>query len=158
MIYYTEKEIKEEIDKGKIIILSEGKVYDVTDFADRHPGGREHLVKQVGNDVTQQMESETPHHHSLAAYTILKKYCIGNLMQVRDMQYCIWLNYICYVTSEVMRCIRVETCHVKYTCMMSARSRSLFTSGLINCIAISPFTLTLSKVNKKMSKIYPHDP
>uniref|UniRef100_K1R503 Fatty acid 2-hydroxylase n=1 Tax=Magallana gigas TaxID=29159 RepID=K1R503_MAGGI len=81
MIYYTEKEIKEEIDKGKIIILSEGKVYDVTDFADRHPGGREHLVKQVGNDVTQQMESETPHHHSLAAYTILKKYCIGNLMQ-----------------------------------------------------------------------------
>lgn len=101
MIYYTEKEIKEEIDKGKIIILSEGKVYDVTDFADRHPGGREHLVKQVGNDVTQQMESETPHHHSLAAYTILKKYCIGNLMQVGDMQYCIWLNYICYVTSEV---------------------------------------------------------
>lgn len=81
MIYYTEKEIKEEIDKGKIIILSEGRVYDVTDFADRHPGGREHLVKQVGNDVTQQMESETPHHHSLAAYTILKKYCIGNLMQ-----------------------------------------------------------------------------
>lgn len=57
-----------------------------------------------------------------------------------------------------MRCIRVETCHVKYTCMMSARSRSLFTSGLINCIAISPFTLTLSKVNKKMSKIYPHGP
>lgn len=41
---------------------------------------------------------------------------------------------------------------------MSARSRSLFTSGLINCIAISPFTLTLSKVNKKMSKIYPHGP
>lgn len=101
MIYYTEKEIKEEIDKGKIIILSEGRVYDVTDFADRHPGGREHLVKQVGNDVTQQMESETPHQHSLAAYTILKKYCIGNLMQVGDMQYCIWLNYICYVTSEV---------------------------------------------------------
>lgn len=157
MIYYTEKEIKEEIDKGKIIILSEGKVYDVTDFADRHPGGREHLVKQVGNDVTQQMESETPHHHSLAAYTILKKYCIGNLMQVRDMQYMVELYMLCNLRSA-MRCIRVETCHVKYTCMMSARSRSLFTSGLTNCIAISPFTLTLSKVNKKMSKIYPHGP
>lgn len=102
MIYYTEKEIKEEIDKGKIIILSEGKIYDVTDFADRHPGGREHLVKQVGNDVTQQMESETPHHHSLAAYTILKKYCIGNLMQVRDMQYMVELYMLCNLRSVEM--------------------------------------------------------
>lgn len=102
MIYYTEKEIKEEIDKGKIIILSEGKVYDVTDFADRHPGGREHLVKQVGNDVTQQMESETPHHHSLAAYTILKKYCIGNLMQVSDMQYMVELYMLCNLRSNEM--------------------------------------------------------
>lgn len=85
MIYYTEKEIKGEIEKGKIIILSEGKVYDVTDFSERHPGGRDYLVKQVGKDVTQQMQSETPHQHSLAAYTILQKYCIGNLMQVRNI-------------------------------------------------------------------------
>ncbi|XP_048754990.2 fatty acid 2-hydroxylase-like isoform X2 [Ostrea edulis] len=81
MIYYTENEIKEEIEKGKIILLRENQVYDVTEFADRHPGGREYLAKQVGNDVTQQMKNETPHQHSLAAYTILKKYCVGSLMQ-----------------------------------------------------------------------------
>lgn len=45
MIYYIEKEIKEEIDKGKIIILSEGKVYDVMDFVDRYLGGCEYLVR-----------------------------------------------------------------------------------------------------------------
>jgi cytochrome b involved in lipid metabolism len=83
MIYYTENEINEEIEKGKLIVLGENLVYDVTDFAERHPGGREYLAKQVGKDVTQQMQSETPHKHSLAAYTILKKYCIGSLMQVR---------------------------------------------------------------------------
>lgn len=52
------------------------KVYDVTPFLDNHPGGRDILLYNAGTDATQAF---TDNGHSDAAYSMLKKYCIGDL-------------------------------------------------------------------------------
>ena len=82
MSEFSEYQVTNLTSSGRIIIINSDKVYDVTDFADRHPGGREYLEKHAGRDVTQVMKSEDPHSHSGAAYSILRNYCIGYLKQV----------------------------------------------------------------------------
>ena len=66
--------LRERLMKGRLCVLHSGKVYDVTDFADRHPGGKEWLEKYAGQDVTRVMQELSPHKHSKAAYSILEKY------------------------------------------------------------------------------------
>ncbi|XP_045192620.1 fatty acid 2-hydroxylase-like [Mercenaria mercenaria] len=66
-----------QIKSGRLCILHSGKIYDVTDFADRHPGGREIIENRVGQDVTQLMKSLEIHRHSPAAFKILDRYYIG---------------------------------------------------------------------------------
>lgn len=61
----------------RVCIVNSGLTYDVTKFVDRHPGGREVLVKHAGQDVTQIMQM-SPHKHSSAAYAMLRKYRIGD--------------------------------------------------------------------------------
>ena len=67
------------VKSGRICVVNGGKVYDVTDFAGKHPGGRDVLEKHSGQDVTQVMKTHDSHEHSPAAYRMLDKYCIGEL-------------------------------------------------------------------------------
>ncbi|GFS06550.1 ceramide very long chain fatty acid hydroxylase [Elysia marginata] len=60
----------------RIIITLDDCLYDVTEFADRHPGGRELLVKHNGRNVRDVMQDRNIHVHSKAAYTILDKYVL----------------------------------------------------------------------------------
>lgn len=66
--------LRQRLRKGRLCVLHSGSVYDVTDFSDRHPGGKEWLVKYSGHDVTRLMQEQSPHKHTKAAYNILKKY------------------------------------------------------------------------------------
>ena len=50
-------------------------VYDVTLFLTRHPGGKRIILKQAGNDC-----SEDFGFHSSAAHEIWRKYQIGTLL------------------------------------------------------------------------------
>ena len=59
-----------------INVTWEGSLYDVTDFAARHPGGQEILEKYNGQDVETVMRDPAIHQHSKAAYSILKKYLV----------------------------------------------------------------------------------
>lgn len=71
-----ENSLRQRMRSGRICVLHSGQAYDVTDFSDRHPGGREWLEKLAGQDVTQVMQDATPHKHTKAAYAILEKYRI----------------------------------------------------------------------------------
>lgn len=66
-----------QIKSGRLCLLHSGNIYDVTDFVDRHPGGREVIENHVGQDVTQVMKTQEFHKHSPAALRILDKYYIG---------------------------------------------------------------------------------
>ncbi|ORZ32396.1 delta5 fatty acid desaturase [Catenaria anguillulae PL171] len=52
-----------------------GKVYDVTSFLDRHPGGRDLLLFAAGRDATQVFET----YHQFKVQGTLPKYLIGDL-------------------------------------------------------------------------------
>ncbi|KAJ8302448.1 hypothetical protein KUTeg_018844 [Tegillarca granosa] len=84
MPVFSEKDIQAKIEKGRIVLVNSEKVYDVTEFAERHPGGKEYLHQNKGEDVTALMQKQTPHQHSSAAYSILNKYCIGTYSRKHD--------------------------------------------------------------------------
>lgn len=63
---------------GRVLLVIAGKVYDVTDFLDLHPGGRQTLQRQAGNDVTRLFRGDTGEHiHSRFAVDILGRYIVG---------------------------------------------------------------------------------
>lgn len=76
---YTEQEVLRHRSPRDLWVTDGQKVYDVTKFVGRHPGGPEVLLEHGGKDVSEWMDSRGPHKHSKAAYDILKKYCIGEL-------------------------------------------------------------------------------
>lgn len=59
--------------------MHSGNVYDVTEFSDRHPGGKEWLLKYSGQDVTRVMQELTPHKHTKVAYSMMEKYRVSDL-------------------------------------------------------------------------------
>jgi len=66
-----------KVDKRKqVIIINEGKVFDVTSFVDVHPGGRKTIAARHGRDITKVMK-DGPHKHSKNAYKWLEQYYIG---------------------------------------------------------------------------------
>ncbi|KAJ1978709.1 fatty acid alpha-hydroxylase [Dimargaris verticillata] len=56
-----------------------GKVFDLTEFAQDHPGGLDLLLDYAGQDVEKVMKDPLEHAHSDAAYDLLDDYCIGTL-------------------------------------------------------------------------------
>lgn len=60
------------IDEGdKVIIKYQNKQYNITNFLDKHPGGRAILISNNGNDVEELMKENG---HSSEAYKLLKNY------------------------------------------------------------------------------------
>mmetsp|Transcript_133014 Transcript_133014/g.187950 ORF Transcript_133014/g.187950 Transcript_133014/m.187950 type:complete len:82 (+) Transcript_133014:27-272(+) len=73
---YSMEEIAKHNTPEDLWLVIEGKVYDVTDFADEHPGGPEFLEEEAGTDATELFEDAG---HSDAAKEMLVDYYIGNL-------------------------------------------------------------------------------
>lgn len=73
----TDSAFRCQLKSGRLCVLNSGKIYDVTDFAERHPGGQKLLDNYVGQDVTKVMNSSELHKHSPAALKILDKYYVG---------------------------------------------------------------------------------
>ncbi|XP_033625507.1 fatty acid 2-hydroxylase-like [Asterias rubens] len=72
---------KKELDTwkaaGRLCFVRENRVYDVSEFASRHPGGEKPLKNNAGRDVTTLMDRENPHKHSSNAYKLMEQYYIG---------------------------------------------------------------------------------
>ncbi|XP_068219371.1 cytochrome b5-related protein-like [Palaemon carinicauda] len=60
------------------------KLYDLTDFAKRHPGGKEWITMTKGTDITEAFESS---HVSLTAEKILSKYFVKDIGTPRKSPY-----------------------------------------------------------------------
>ena len=87
MASYSLDEVRKHNTKENLWVIHNQKVYDLTDFCKRHPGGARVLLTYGGQDVTSDMnttvspDTESKHVHSKFAYNILNKYYIGELSQ-----------------------------------------------------------------------------
>ncbi len=76
---FTMEEVAKHNTADDCWVILGGKVYDVTDFLDDHPGGKKAIIVYAGRDATEEFEM-------LHASNVLKKYlpaeaCIGELGQ-----------------------------------------------------------------------------
>lgn len=50
---WTAREIKKEVKEGKILVILFGGVYDLTQYIDKHPGGKKIIKSNIGKDATE---------------------------------------------------------------------------------------------------------
>lgn len=74
---YTWQEVAAHNSEESAWIAIEGLVYDITEFVDRHPGGKEILLTAVGREATDLFNSYHP--FTDIPRKVLKKYRIGSL-------------------------------------------------------------------------------
>ena len=82
---------KKELDTwkaaGRLCFVRENRVYDVSEFASRHPGGEKPLKNNAGRDVTTLMDRENPHKHSSNAYKLMEQYYIGEFEVIQRQMF-----------------------------------------------------------------------
>lgn len=76
---YSMEEVRQHNSVESAWFVNKGRVFDVTEFVSRHPGGRNVLLPKFGNDVTEIMQDPQIHKHTAFAHNMMKKYCIGKL-------------------------------------------------------------------------------
>ncbi|KAI9144848.1 hypothetical protein BKA69DRAFT_1025109 [Paraphysoderma sedebokerense] len=72
-----EKEIALHNSAQSCWVTRNGRVYDVTQFIDDHPGGADLVLDWAGKDIKEIMEDQLEHAHSDSAYELLEDYVIG---------------------------------------------------------------------------------
>ncbi|XP_006641387.3 fatty acid 2-hydroxylase [Lepisosteus oculatus] len=76
--YFSESEVSQHRSPSSCWVLLANRVYDVTGFLRRHPGGEALILSRAGTDVSRQMEGP-PHRHSENARRWMEQYYIGEL-------------------------------------------------------------------------------
>jgi len=74
----TEKELQQQIDDGRLLVVLHGLVLDVTEFQDEHPGGRKILRAYKGLDATAAFEREL-NRHTASAMQLSRLYRVARL-------------------------------------------------------------------------------
>ncbi|EME30061.1 fatty acid hydroxylase (FAH1) [Galdieria sulphuraria] len=65
-------------------VIVNGKVYDVTLFLDKHPGGKDILLSYAGKDATAALEGAGGHEHSKYAFKLLEEYYLGRVVSQEE--------------------------------------------------------------------------
>ena len=66
-------------------VTVDGVVYDVTEFIDKHPGGREMIMLSLGRDATDLFKSYHP--FTEKPWAVLKKHRVGTLATLEHPTY-----------------------------------------------------------------------
>ncbi|RDX75840.1 Cytochrome b5 isoform A [Mucuna pruriens] len=74
--FYAIEDLSQHSTKEDCWILVDGKVYDVTQYLDDHPGGYDVILDATGKDATDEFEDAG---HSKSARELMEQYCIGEL-------------------------------------------------------------------------------
>ncbi|XP_010260586.1 PREDICTED: cytochrome b5 [Nelumbo nucifera] len=73
---YTLQQASEHNTRDDCWVVIHGKVYNLTNYLDEHPGGDDVLLTATGRDATEDFEDAG---HSNSARELMKDYCIGEL-------------------------------------------------------------------------------
>ena len=76
---FSVEEVEKHNTEKDAWVIHRAKVYDVSKFLERHPGGKDILLAYAGRDVTALMTQDDLHEHTSFAYGWLGKYLIGRL-------------------------------------------------------------------------------
>ncbi|KAI8604712.1 cytochrome b5 [Dissophora ornata] len=71
---YTTTDLAVHNTKHSLFLAIHGKVYDISEFVDEHPGGEEVLLEEAGRDATEAFEDVG---HSDEAREIMKRFAVG---------------------------------------------------------------------------------
>ncbi|TDZ28634.1 Ceramide very long chain fatty acid hydroxylase SCS7 [Colletotrichum spinosum] len=74
---FTRAEVEAQNSKKSCYVTIGTKVYDVTDFAQDHPGGADLVFEYAGKDIEAILLDPNSHRHSEAAYEILDDSLVG---------------------------------------------------------------------------------
>jgi cytochrome b involved in lipid metabolism len=72
---FTKEEVAKHKTEDDAWIIIEGKVYDVTDYIEEHPGG-DSILNTVGGDSTAGFKGD---HHPPTVWEVIPMYYIGDL-------------------------------------------------------------------------------
>ncbi|KAI8976187.1 hypothetical protein BDB01DRAFT_899348 [Pilobolus umbonatus] len=76
---YSLKDISEHNHQKSLWVIYNEKVYDITEFAQDHPGGDDILLEYGGKDVTMVMSDMDIHDHSASSFEMMEDYMIGTV-------------------------------------------------------------------------------
>ncbi len=79
MEQYSWEEISKHNTEESLWIVVNDKVYDVTGFLKKHPGGMNPLKYFAGKDATDKFKTIAGHRISEILPDILKKLCVGEV-------------------------------------------------------------------------------
>lgn len=79
---YTLHDVCQHCHQNDCWIVIHNRVYDVTSFLDKHPGGEEILWEHAGRDATLAFMGTG---HTREAVGLLQQYCIGILVEEEHM-------------------------------------------------------------------------
>lgn len=68
--FYSIKDLSQHTTKDDCWILVDGKVYDVTQYLDDHPGGDDVILAATGKDATEEFEDAG---HSKSARDLMEQ-------------------------------------------------------------------------------------
>lgn len=94
-----------DMHESKVVIIVDNNVYDVTNYIDRHPGGREILLKNNRKDATEAFNLIA---HSGEAKELLKNYKIGIVEEGANQEPNHFYNASSYSNSSVNRFIHIK--------------------------------------------------
>ncbi|KAF4470008.1 cytochrome P450 oxidoreductase [Fusarium albosuccineum] len=81
---FTRAEVEAHNSKASCYVSIGAKVYDVTDFADDHPGGADLVLDYAGRDIQEILKDPDSHTHSDAAYEVLDDSLVGFLVSEKS--------------------------------------------------------------------------
>ena len=97
MASLTWDEVLQHRTRDDLWIVHENKVYEVTDFAGRHPGGAKLLLDKGGQEISDFMTDPSSHVHSKFAYQIMNKFYIGELVDNNNSQVRLSIYYTVFM-------------------------------------------------------------
>lgn len=75
---YTLEEISQHNNEKDCWLIIDDRVYQVENYIDQHPGGRDKIINNCGKDASQLFKSiKNGQGHSTKAWRILENYYIG---------------------------------------------------------------------------------
>lgn len=76
---YTLEEVSKHTTPNDLWLIVDNKVYDVSTFIEKHPGGQKPFLYLAGKDATEKFNSITKHSRNSNLPKFMESLCIGKL-------------------------------------------------------------------------------